>query len=201
MRESLLRGVFGAGGLASARMVVRAPHPIHSVLSLVRAFVNMCGIMRLLQVEFMALIFRVVYVGAIAVLFLFVIMMLNIEVTREKATAERTVVLVLGTLFWRGVRSVMRQGTGVMPKDATVAWVDWTSRVDSRTTLETLGQVLYTHYMAWVLRAGFVLLVARVGAVALTLTERTFAVAKRQQAYAQTRRDAEAAVMRVTVRT
>jgi len=91
--------VFSRTARGSARVVVLASNPVHSVLSLVLAFVNVCGLMLRLQVEFMARIFRVVYVGAIAVLFLFVIMMLNLGNVSKETHLEQTVVGSLGRLF------------------------------------------------------------------------------------------------------
>lgn len=98
--EQRLMGVFSVIARSSAGRVVLASNPIHSVLSRVVAFVNVCGLMLRLQVEFMARIFRVVYVGAIAVLFLFVIMMLNLgNVSKERPHSEQAMVAGLGLRF------------------------------------------------------------------------------------------------------
>jgi NADH:ubiquinone oxidoreductase subunit 6 (subunit J) len=168
--------------------------------------------MRLLQVEFMALIFVVVYVGAIAVLFLFVVMMLNLNTTSMQTTTldprRRDAWATLRLCGARGerlragvsgewVRLDVAQATqGAL---ATGAYVNWVDRLDSRTTLQTMGQVLYTHSFVYLLLAGFVLLVARVGAIVLTLKVRTFARAKRQHVHQQRSRDAERAIMRTRV--
>lgn len=185
----------------SAVAVVSLPNPVHSVLSLVAAFVSACGLMMLLQAEFMSLLFVVVYVGAIAVLFLFVVMMLNLGSLKDShgftGVTAMVVLMVLTDLLLMRLLSLDVSLTAIAPRPTHVVWVDV---LDSRTTLETLGQVLYTHYMLDLLLAGFVLLVARVGAIVLTLKVRQFALAKRQQVFQQLSRDADRAVLMVRAR-
>jgi len=200
VEQGLFRRFSGIARTA-ARRVVRAPNPVHSVLNLVLAFVNVCALMLRLQVEFMALIFMVVYVGAIAVLFLFVVMMLNLTPQKERTYGES-----VRRAMRSGVRALERwrmgarqdrlkvEGTEVMNSEQR-QHVIWVNRMDPRTNLEVLGQVLYTHYFIYVLAAGFVLLVAMIGAIVLTLKVRGFAMAKRQQIHQQRSRDADRAVL------
>lgn len=204
--ESRLFHVFGGISRLAALSVILVSNPVHSVLSLIVAFVSACGLMMLLQVEFMSLVFVVVYVGAIAVLFLFVVMMLNLN----SIPAQRT--FSAGRLDrWaalRVVRSMMeRRRVGLGSSFESASHVDpsmthhvqWVERLDPMTTLETMGQLLYTHKFIYLLMAGFVLLVARVGAIVLTLKVRTFARSKRQQVHQQRSRDAERALMMTRV--
>ena len=198
--EQRLINVFSRIARGSARVVVLASNPVHSVLSLVLAFVNVCGLMLLLQVEFIALIFRVVYVGAIAVLFLFVIMILNLGTVSKENHLEQSVVSILGRLFQVERALLLSHEVGLVDSTGLLSrgeYVTQIKRMDGRNTIETLGQVLYTHYFMYVIIAGFVLLVAMIGAIVLTLSVRTFARAKRQQVQQQRSRDIENAVMRV----
>ena len=219
MMEVLLFTVFSALCRGSARAVILLPHPVHSVLSLIASFVSACALMRLLQVEFMALIFVVVYVGAIAVLFLFVVMMLNLNSANTQRTLDlrrldQWAALVrlssrMGARRWSldsslpparsvGVLDELDRASG-LGWGSSVAYVQWVDRRDPLTTLDTLGQVLYTHKFVDLLLAGFVLLVALVGAIVLTLKVRSFARAKRQQVHQQRSRDADRALMMTRV--
>lgn len=197
--EQLLFGAFSGRTRASARAVVRVPNPVHAVLCLIASFVSACALMMLLQVEFMSLIFVVVYVGAIAVLFLFVVMMLNLGSIKDPMSSQVGLlsVMLLGLV---GLQMMLRRGSygdkrvalQASMEPTYVAWVDlW----DPMTTMDTLGQLLYTHSFVYLLLAGFVLLVARIGAIVLTLKIRTFARSKRQQVHQQRSRDSERAVM------
>jgi len=214
MIERVCRGLFSVLALRSAGSVLLVSNPVHAVLFLVLTFMNASGRMRLLEAEFRALLFRVVYVGAIAVLFLFVVMMLNLArptgadfvkdwnrrglrrggviFTERVRLSSRLAKEQRGWLSWD-----MRNLEGDRKRLGIRWYEDWLSRTDGVTNMETLGQVLYTEYALYVVLAGFVLLVAMVGAIVLTLQERRFAVAKRQQAYQQISRDSSRAIRRV----
>jgi NADH-quinone oxidoreductase subunit J len=236
MIESVCLVLFSAGALRSAGLVLMTANPVHSVLFLVLSFVNVSGLMRLMGAEFRAILFMVVYVGAIAVLFLFVVMMLNLslpmgrgmvttwrglgmrvrgivsaEARRARSSRLSSEETHLDARLREGMATWSRhrgQDRGIdlarldrVYHDEVVgsspsAYVDWLALVDGMTNIETLGQVLYTDYGIYVILSGFVLLVAMIGAIVLTLQERTFAVAKRQQAYQQISRDSSRAVMR-----
>jgi NADH-quinone oxidoreductase subunit J len=191
--------VFSGVSILASLMVVRLPHPVHAVLSLIVAFVSASALMLLLQLEFMALIFVVVYVGAIAVLFLFVVMMLNLAPSSGRfgqgksgteLLASFRVALTLYGRLTASQRDLVSLETGTSDP-----FVQWVTLMDPVTSMETLGQILYTHRFLYVLMAGFVLLVALVGAIVLTLKVRRSSVAKRQQLYQQLSRDADNAVM------
>jgi len=204
----------------SARMVVRSPNAVHSVLYRVVVFVNASMRRFLLQVEFRARILRVVYVGAIAVLFRFVVMMLNLSETRtenqvganglgwqsrqSQVFARMSVRLgrtrVSRYAFSSEPRipstraSVENPGNGLR---RTGTYVEWVKIMDQMWGITAFGQILYTDGMMYVVSAGMVLLVAMVGSIVLTLKVRRFAMAKRQQIDQQRSRDADRAVMRV----
>jgi NADH-quinone oxidoreductase subunit J len=201
----------------SGRRVVRSPNPVHSVLYRVVVFVNASRRRFLLQVEFRARILRVVYVGAIAVLFRFVVMMLNLSETvsrqpkshsaMERAQiyggATRRLARVRG---WRATRASdllipatvgQREATEARVGTRTGTYVEWVKRRDPRLGIQSFGQVLYSDGRMYVVAAGMVLLVAMVGSIVLTLKVRTFARAKRQQVDQQLSRDADRAIMRV----
>jgi len=205
----------------SGRMVVRSPNPVHSVLYRVVVFVNASRRRFLLQVEFRARILRVVYVGAIAVLFRFVVMMLNLSETTTKVDEEsgRARGQVFGGMSLRlggvrvsrysrsadpripGTRTGQGRGRkeeiGLRTQVVTGTYVEWVKVRDSMWGRTGLGQVLYTDGVLYVVSAGMVLLVARIGSIVLTLKVRTFAMAKRQQVDQQRARDGDHGVRRV----
>lgn len=163
--------IFAAITVASAVMVISSRNPVHSVLFLILAFVNSAGIFLLGGAEFLALILIVVYVGAVAVLFLFVVMMLDVDFAEFRRGALQympvgllvaaivllELLLVAGTTF---VSPEVAAGS-VLPIDGTIS------------NTRALGQVIYTRYVFLFEGAGMVLLVAMIGAIVLTLNHRT----------------------------
>ena len=199
----------------SGRRVVRSPNPVHAVLYRVVVFVNASRRRFLLQVEFRGRILRVVYVGAIAVLFRFVVMMLNLSETggtRSKgeknqergqifAGVTRRRARVRGGRSGRSADLRVPHGRREGRKGSTAGgYVEWVKRRDRMTGIQAFGQVLYTDGRRYVVSAGMVLLVAMVGSIVLTLKVRTFARAKRQQIDQQRSRDADRAILRVKSR-
>jgi len=154
--------------VASAFMVIAAKNPVHSVLYLILAFVNAAGLFVMLGAEFLAMILIVVYVGAVAVLFLFVVMMLDIDFTELKRGAMQYIVPGLGVglmlLFEAGV--VVGLNWQIAPGTLLHA------APSGMTNTEALGHVLYTDYVYYFQLAGLVLLVAMIGAIVLTLRAR-----------------------------
>ena len=182
--------------------MVRSVNAVHAVLYLVVCFVNATVRLLVLEVEFMARRRLVVYVGAIAVLFRFVVMMLNLSGGEEVDTASAAQAKRARGRGGRRRRARAARAGGVAREGATqavrpVVYVEWVSRRDGRTNRTTRGEVLYGYGVIYVLRAGIVLLVAMVGAIVLTLKVRTQSRAKRQQAHQQRARDADRAVRRV----
>ncbi len=156
--------------VASAVMVVSARNPVHAVLFLILAFVNAAGLFLLMGAEYLAMLLVVVYVGAVAVLFLFVVMMLDVDFVALRqgflqylplgalvsAILFIELALVLGT--WQLAPEALKLGKAATPSDAM--------------NLRALGRVLYTDYAYFFQAAGLILLVAMIGAIVLTLRER-----------------------------
>ena len=167
MVAALFFYLFAAIAVASAVMVISARNPVHSVLFLILCFFNAAGLFVLLGAEFLAMILVVVYVGAVAVLFLFVVMMLDVDFVEMRQ----------GMLNYLPVGATI--GFIVLVELALVlgSWVIDPATVQARgsptptdiTNTEALGRVLYTDFIFYFQAAGLVLLVAMVGAIVLTL--------------------------------
>ena len=165
--QALFFYLFAIVCIASAVMVIAARNPVHSVLYLILAFVNAAGLFVLMGAEFLAMMLIVVYVGAVAVLFLFVVMMLDVDFAelRQGMLQYLPVGLVVGLIFVAELVAV------------SVVWVIRPSVPQAipspipatLTNTEALGRVLYTQYVYYFQAAGLVLLVAMVGAIVLTL--------------------------------
>ena len=170
MLQGIAFYLFSAVMLTSAFMVIAARNPVHSVLFLILAFFNAAGLFVLLGAEFLAMILVVVYVGAVAVLFLFVVMMLDIDFAELKRGAQQYVLVGAGVgivllLELIGSASLWKFSTG-----STQALAHPTPVGVSNT--EALGRILYTDYIYYFQIAGLVLLVAMIGAIVLTLRHR-----------------------------
>ena len=183
--------------VASAFMVIAARNPVHSVLFLILAFVNAAGLFLLLGAEFLAMILIVVYVGAVAVLFLFVVMMLDVDFTELKRGALQylPIGLLIGGIFLAELLLVVGAwviGPGV-PQAITAPIAAKTSNI------EAIGLVLYTRYVYFFEAAGIILLVAMIGAIVLTLHHRVRV--KRQNIAEQVARSPAMSIEIVKVRT
>jgi len=164
--------LFASICVASAVMVITSRNPVHSVLYLILAFVNAAGLFILLGAEFLAMILVIVYVGAVAVLFLFVVMMLDVDFTalRRGVLDYLPIGIVIGSVFFIELVAMAIAGSGVFGTGAGKAITDALPGPDSDiTNTAALGQVLYTKYAYYFEAAGLVLLVAMIGAIVLTL--------------------------------
>jgi NADH-quinone oxidoreductase subunit J len=159
--------LFAAVMIASAFMVIAAKNPVHSVLFLILAFVNAAGLFLLLGAEFLAMILVVVYVGAVAVLFLFVVMMLDVDFAelRQGFLQYLPVGALVGLIFL--VELVLVVGAWVTSPGLVKPAMSAASAAVTNT--EAIGRVLYTTYIHYFQLAGIVLLVAMIGAIVLTL--------------------------------
>lgn len=190
--ENLLFYFFSSVSIFCGLMVIGSKNPIHSILSLILVFCNVAGLLILLEVEFLAMMFLVVYVGAIAILFLFVVMMLNIRLVELQENLVRYLPIgaLIGFIFLVEIFLVLDQNLVPAPNlNNIVAFVDWSSEIENITNIEALGVVLYTHYFYLFLLASMVLLVSMIGAILLTLHHRDDV--KRQDIYRQVARDLE----------
>ncbi|ACI98643.1 NADH-quinone oxidoreductase subunit J [Rhodospirillum centenum] len=164
--------VFAAILLAAGVMVVSARNPVHSVLYLIVAFFNAAVLFLLIGAEFIAMILIIVYVGAVAVLFLFVVMMLDISFQEIRRTYRQYVPLgaLIGTILMAEL-ALVTVSWAVAP-DAAASLAAPTPADTAVNNTEALGQVLYTHYVFAFQVSGLILLVAMIGAIVLTLRSR-----------------------------
>ena len=164
--------LFAFIAVASGVMVISARNPVHSVLFLILAFFNSAGLFVLLGAEFLAMILVVVYVGAVAVLFLFVVMMLDINYVemRQGFLQYMPIGGLIGLILLVELAMVVTTWA-VTPEVGTAAQVA-IPPIDQTHNTEAIGQVLYTKYVYLFQAAGLVLLVAMVGAIVLTLRQR-----------------------------
>jgi len=156
--------------VASACMVIAARNPVHSVLYLILAFVNAAGLFVMMGAEFLAMILIVVYVGAVAVLFLFVVMMLDVDFAELKRGVLQylPIGMLIGGIFLAElllVVGVWTIGPGI--PQAITAPIPTTMA-----NTQAIGAVLYTKYVYYFEAAGMILLVAMVGAIVLTIQHR-----------------------------
>jgi NADH-quinone oxidoreductase subunit J len=163
--------VFATICVASAVMVIASRNPVHSVLFLILAFVNAAGLFVLTGAEFLAMILVIVYVGAVAVLFLFVVMMLDVDFTalRQGFLNYLPVGGLIGIVFFGELVAMVLVGSGALGPDVAKAITAPIPPPAEVTNTEALGLVLYTRYAYYFEAAGVVLLVAMIGAIVLTL--------------------------------
>jgi NADH-quinone oxidoreductase subunit J len=168
----LLQGLafylLAATAVVSGLLVVTARNPVHSVLWLILAFFSSAGLFVLLGAEFLAMLLVVVYVGAVAVLFLFVVMMLDVDFVRLREGYARYLPLggiIAGILLAEMIMVSLTVVQGGAARDAEAPAV---AGADA-TNVEALGRVLYTDYVYIFQAAGIVLLIAMIGAITLTL--------------------------------
>jgi NADH-quinone oxidoreductase subunit J len=157
--------------LAAAVMVITARNPVHSVLFLIVAFFNAAGLFILLGAEFLAMILLIVYVGAVAVLFLFVVMMLDIDFAGLKAGAVRY--LPLGLLVGGIILAEILFAIGAWaPGQGVILHGNVAGTPAGMTNTQWIGSQLYTRYLYVFQAAGLVLLVSMIGAIVLTHRQR-----------------------------
>lgn len=189
----LLLDVFSSMALVSAVMVIRAKNPVHSVFFFIFVFCNTSGLLLLLGLDFFAMIFLVVYIGAIAVLFLFVVMMLDIKIAEIHENVLRYLPVggIIGLIFWLEIFVILDNETiPILPTNLDTTYLRYTvyaERIQSWTNLETLGNLLYTNYLVLFLVSSLILLVAMIGAIVLTMHKTTSV--KRQDVFLQNAMD------------
>ena len=179
----LLAGI----ALISSIMVISARNPVHSVLFLILAFFNAAGLLILMEMEFLSLIFIVVYVGAIAVLFLFVVMMLNVAEQKQswfigKKSTHIPTGLIVSVLILLELLVVVG---GWKYKDNFMS--SSTLELSNISNTHQLGLVMYTDYILYFQLAGIILLLSMIGAILLTFRQRTGV--KKQSYFNQISRD------------
>lgn len=182
--------------VASAFMVIASRNPVQSVLFLILCFVNAAGLFILIGAEFLALILVVVYVGAVAVLFLFVVMMLDVDFVelRQGFLQYLPIGMVVGAIFLAEL--VLVASSWVF--GTSLPTTPMPSGGQAVSNVRAIGQVLYTDYVYFFEAASMVLLVAMIGAIVLTLRHK--ANVKRQNISDQVARTPEAAIEVVKVK-
>ncbi len=185
--------LFSAAIVVSATMVVAARNPVHSVLYLISAFIASAGLFVLMGAEYLAMVLIVVYVGAVAVLFLFVVMMLDVDFVELKQGFLQYVPIGGALAVVVVVELLLVVGVWTIPSDAELARVhpspkagEPVSAIDGPSNIEALGLILYTDYVYLFQIAGIILLIAMIGAIVLTF--RTREGVRRQDAAAQVAR-------------
>jgi len=207
---NLLFYLFSSFALISALQVIFSRNPVHSVLYLILVFFNAAGLLVLLGLDFFAMIFLVVYVGAIAVLFLFVVMMLNIKLAEidEKRSRYLPIGGLIGVFFLFEIFLIVdndciprlpttKQYThiyndwlhffGPTSHNNTFFYTDWSSLLERYTNIESIGESMYTYYSYRFLMASLILLVAMIGAIVLTMHKGVHV--KRQEVFEQNMRE------------
>jgi len=170
--QALAFYLFAAVAVASGAMVITARNSVHSVLYLILAFFNAAALFVLLGAEFLAMILVVVYVGAVAVLFLFVVMMLDVNVAalREGFLRYLPIGGAIGLVLLAEL--VLIGGTWIVSPEVAVSPETAIPPPAAATNTHALGQIIYTRYAYLFQAAGAILLVAMIGAIVLTLRAR-----------------------------
>jgi len=181
--QAILFYIFAAVAVASGVLVVSARNPVHSVLFLILAFFNAAALFVLIGAEFLAMILVIVYVGAVAVLFLFVVMMLDIDFAQLRSGFVRY--LPIGALvgFILLAELVLVIGSWAVAPSVPSSAATLATGAVRLTNTRALGDILYTRYVFGFQMAGLILLVAMIGAIVLTLRHR--ADVRRQSISAQ----------------
>lgn len=193
----LLFYLFSSMTLLSGVMVIQARNPVHSVLFLILVFFNAAGLLVLVGLDFFAMIFLVVYVGAIAVLFLFVVMMLNIKIAEinEKRLRYLPIGGVLGLLFLFEILLIVDNdlipllfyNTENLLEFQNLGFVNWSENLQTVPNIQAIGNLVYTYYFYFFLLSSLILLIAMIGAIVLTM-QKGISI-KRQQVFLQNTRD------------
>ncbi|OIQ97245.1 NADH-quinone oxidoreductase subunit J [mine drainage metagenome] len=172
MIQALVFYLFAAIAVASGVMVISARNPVHAVLFLILTFFNAAGLFLLNGAEFLAMVLVVVYVGAVAVLFLFVVMLLDINYLklREGFLQYLPTGGLIGLILL--VELVMVYGGWTLSPEAPLSAATRIPAASAMSNTDALGRLIYTHYIYLFQASGLILLVAMIGAILLTLRKR-----------------------------
>ncbi|HEX8643271.1 MAG TPA: NADH-quinone oxidoreductase subunit J [Allosphingosinicella sp.] len=191
MIQAFVFYLFATIVIASGVMTIASRNPVHSVLWLILAFFNAAGLFLIIGAEFLAFLLIIVYVGAVAVLFLFVVMMLDVDFASLRSGFAKYLplgILLAIALFAEIILSILAHAEGAIPPGARAAPIH-----AGESNIVALGNLLYTRYVFIFEAAGLVLLVAMVGAI--VLTHRTRSDFRPQKVSDQVRRRPEDAVV------
>jgi NADH-quinone oxidoreductase subunit J len=188
--------------ITSSIIVISARNPIHSVLALISVILNVVFLMFLLEAEFLALMFIGVYLGAVTVLFLFIVMMLNIKAIdfSKEVLYSLPVGSFFGFIFIYLLYFISSDSVGVSNSSSlffNFDFFDWKAIMENVVNIDVFGSLLYTHYAPFLLIVGVVLLIAMIGAIILTKTNYVLSGQKRNFIDQQVTRNFENAVFLV----
>ena len=196
---STLFYIFSGLALLSAIMVIRSKNPVHSVLFLILTFCNVSGLFLLSDLDFFAMLFIVVYVGAIAVLFLFVVMMLDIRLTEIQENISHYLPIggFVSIVFFFEIYIILSENAekvSIISSTNSLPLL-YTWSIENFSTIEAIGNVLYTTYSYAFIMASIILLVAMIGAIVLTLDKSSPVL--RQNVYEQNIRDSHSTIYKI----
>lgn len=200
--EFILFYVFSSLALVSSIMVISLANAVHSVLFLILVFCNVAALLLLSGAEFLAFMLLIVYVGAIAVLFLFVVMMLNIRsgVYNASIWSNLPVSTFIFTAIFLQFTCTVNLNFEFMQlaSDDLLLWNNWIVENNSTSNVEVIGGILYTKFSFIFLTSGFILLIAMIGAIVLTMHQRSDV--KKQLISIQLNRNASGVVKFINLR-
>ena len=196
--ENIFLFIFFFLGIFAAFFVVFSVNPVHSVLFLILVFFNISGILILLGLEYFALVFIIIYIGAIAVLFLFIVMMLNIKIIELKDNFWRymPIGLFLTFLFILEIFFLISDNLNILIFNFLdyLNYINWIDYFHNLFTLEIIGEILYTYYFFSFLLGGLILFLAMFGSILLTLNQSQ--TVKRQKIYKQILRSSSSVILK-----
>lgn len=200
--ENIFLFIFCSLAIFSAFFVIFSVNPVHSVLFLILCFFNLSGLLILVGLEYFALIFIIIYIGAIAILFLFIVMMLNIKIIELRESFWRYIPLgiFLSCLFILEVFYLINYNFNNLFFNFIdyVSYINWVNFFFNVFSLELVGELLYTYYFFAFLVAGLVLFIAMIGAIVLTLNQSQNV--KRQKIYKQILRDSSLVILKKVIK-
>ena len=198
MLQGIAFYLLAATAVVSGLLVVTARNPVHSVLWLILAFFSAAGLFVLLGAEFLAMLLVVVYVGAVAVLFLFVVMMLDVDFLKLREGYAKYLPIG-GVVAAVLLAEMIVVSSAVLQGGATAGLTGPGAPDPDMSNVEAIGRVLYTDYIYFFQAAGIVLLIAMIGAITLTLRHKPHI--KRQNITDQVNRSAAKAMEVKSVQT
>lgn len=200
--EFILFYVFSSLALVSSIMVISLANAVHSVLFLILVFCNIAALLLLSGAEFLAFMLLIVYVGAIAVLFLFVVMMLNVRSNIYKASIwsnSPVSLFIFIAIFMQFICTVnLNFEFAESVLDNSLLWNNWITENNGISNVEVVGEILYTKFSFIFLTSGFILLIAMIGAIVLTMHQRSDV--KKQQISIQLNRNPSGVIKFINLR-
>lgn len=197
--DLLLFYLFSSFAIVSSFMVITLSNAVHSVLFLIIVFCNVAALLLLMGAEFFSFMFLIIYVGAIAVLFLFVVMMLNIK--KNPIKINKVSIVPLGLIVFCVVTIqvfTLLDDQFILLENYNLVYTPWLNENRYLTNIEVLGTYLYTKFSLLFLLCGLILLVAMVGAIVLTMHQRT--TVKKQSITVQLSRNPKGVVKFIELR-